>query len=175
MEIRITEDRYALGKSAAKHIAQVLRDVIAERGHARIVLSTGASQFDTLEALTGDLPLETTVLPCPGTVTLAEYTVTCAPAEEIINNRNTFTILPVGGILLRARASGDAIRLSGGSKTLKKLFIDRKIPASARSRIPVLADENGVLAVFGIGTNLDRAATALPAVQIHIEKKVIGG
>lgn len=52
MEIRIAQDRYALGKSAAKHIAQVLRDVIAERGHARIVLSTGASQFDTLEALT---------------------------------------------------------------------------------------------------------------------------
>ena len=52
MEIRITEDRYALGKSAAKHIAQVLRDVIAENGHARMVLSTGASQFDTLEALT---------------------------------------------------------------------------------------------------------------------------
>ena len=52
MEIRIAQDRYALGKSAAKHIAQVLRDVIAERGHARMVLSTGASQFDTLEALT---------------------------------------------------------------------------------------------------------------------------
>ena len=52
MEIRITADRYALGKSAARHIAAVLREVIAEKGHARIVLSTGASQFDTLEALT---------------------------------------------------------------------------------------------------------------------------
>ena len=52
MEIRIANDRYALGKSAAKHIAAVLRDIIAEKGHARIVLSTGASQFDTLDALT---------------------------------------------------------------------------------------------------------------------------
>ena len=52
MEIRITKDRYELGKSAAKHVAGVLRDVIAEKGSARIVLSTGASQFDTLEALT---------------------------------------------------------------------------------------------------------------------------
>ena len=51
MEIRIAEDRYALGASAAAHIAGVLREVIAEKGHARIVLSTGASQFDTLEAL----------------------------------------------------------------------------------------------------------------------------
>ena len=32
MEIRIAEDRYALGKSAAHHIAQVLREVIAEQG-----------------------------------------------------------------------------------------------------------------------------------------------
>ncbi len=52
MEIRIAKDRYALGESAAKHVAGILREVIAEKGSARIVLSTGASQFDTLEALT---------------------------------------------------------------------------------------------------------------------------
>ena len=52
MEIRIAKDRYALGESAAKHVAGVLRDVINEKGSVRIVLSTGASQFDTLEALT---------------------------------------------------------------------------------------------------------------------------
>ena len=51
MEIRICKDSEALGKSAAKYIAQILRDVIAEKGSARIVLSTGASQFDTLKAL----------------------------------------------------------------------------------------------------------------------------
>ena len=52
MEIRIAKDRYALGESAAKHISCVLREVIERKGSARIVLSTGASQFDTLEALT---------------------------------------------------------------------------------------------------------------------------
>ena len=52
MEIRIAENRYALGQSAAKHVAQILRETIAEKGKARMVLSTGASQFDTLEALT---------------------------------------------------------------------------------------------------------------------------
>ena len=52
MEIRICKDSKALGKSAAAHVAQVLRDCIAEQGYARIVLSTGASQFDTLDALT---------------------------------------------------------------------------------------------------------------------------
>lgn len=52
MEIRICKDRYELGKSAAKHVANELKKCIAENGSARIVLSTGASQFDTIEALT---------------------------------------------------------------------------------------------------------------------------
>ena len=52
MEIRICNSSRELGISAARHVAQVLREVIAEKGSARIVLSTGASQFDTIEALT---------------------------------------------------------------------------------------------------------------------------
>lgn len=51
MEIRICKDRVALGKSAAAHVAQVLRQCIEELGYARIALSTGASQFDTISAL----------------------------------------------------------------------------------------------------------------------------
>ena len=51
MEIRICKDSEALGKSAAQYTAQVLREAIEEKGSARIVLSTGASQFDTLKAL----------------------------------------------------------------------------------------------------------------------------
>ncbi len=51
MEIRICKNPEELGKSAAKETAQILRDVIAEKGSARIALSTGASQFDTIKAL----------------------------------------------------------------------------------------------------------------------------
>ena len=51
MEIRICKDSKSLGKSAAAHVAQVLKQCIAEQGCARIVLSTGASQFDTISAL----------------------------------------------------------------------------------------------------------------------------
>lgn len=51
MEIRICESKEALGKSAAKYVAEVLREVIAKKGSARIALSTGASQFDTLSSL----------------------------------------------------------------------------------------------------------------------------
>ena len=51
MEIRICKDPDALGKSAAKFVAEALREIINEKGSARIALSTGASQFDTLKHL----------------------------------------------------------------------------------------------------------------------------
>ena len=51
MEIRICKDSKELGGSAARHVAQILRECIRDKGYARIVLSTGASQFDTLSAL----------------------------------------------------------------------------------------------------------------------------
>ncbi len=51
MEIRICKDSVELGKSAAKETALALKTAIAEKGSARIVLSTGKSQFDTLKAL----------------------------------------------------------------------------------------------------------------------------
>ena len=51
MEIRICKDRYELGKSAAAYTAALINQTIEEKGSARIALSTGASQFDTLAAL----------------------------------------------------------------------------------------------------------------------------
>ena len=51
MEIRICENSEALGKSAAEYVGKVLRECIEEKGGARILLSTGASQFDTIKAL----------------------------------------------------------------------------------------------------------------------------
>ena len=51
MEIRICKDSEALGKSAAEYVGKVLRECIAEKGNARLLLSTGASQFDTIKAL----------------------------------------------------------------------------------------------------------------------------
>ena len=51
MEIRICENPAALGASAAEYTAKILNDAIAKKGNARIVLSTGASQFDTIANL----------------------------------------------------------------------------------------------------------------------------
>ena len=51
MEIYVGKDSKELGEKAAQHVGRVLRECIQEKGEARIVLSTGASQLDTLEAL----------------------------------------------------------------------------------------------------------------------------
>ncbi len=74
-------------------------------------------------------------------------------------------------LTVRPRLPGDAMRLPGGRKTLKKLLIDRKVPAARRALVPVLADASGVLAVFGLGQNLDRTAIeGEPALLFDIEK-----
>ena len=58
-----------------------------------------------------------------------------------------------GKIAVRPRREGDFIKLKGhsGTKTLKKLFIEKKIPVRKRAFIPVISDDEGVLGVYGIG------------------------
>ena len=60
-----------------------------------------------------------------------------------------------GKILVRPRKTGDTLKSSprGCRKTLKKLFIEKKIPLSERELIFVAADDNGVLCVEGLGTD----------------------
>lgn len=50
-----------------------------------------------------------------------------------------------GGITVRNRQPGDKIKLKGGTKKIKDLFIDLKIPREERNRVPILADEEGVI------------------------------
>lgn len=52
MRIETYGDRQAMSHAAAAHAAAVLRSAIEERGAARIIAATGASQFDFLAALT---------------------------------------------------------------------------------------------------------------------------
>lgn len=51
MKIVVSKDAAALGANAAEYIAALIKNAIAAHGEARIILSTGASQFTTLSAL----------------------------------------------------------------------------------------------------------------------------
>ena len=74
-----------------------------------------------------------------------------------------------GPVLLRPRLPGDRLSRPGGTKTLKALFIDRKIPAGERDRVPVLADDWGILGVYSIGPDQSRyAMEGEPALSIVI-------
>lgn len=63
-----------------------------------------------------------------------------------------------GAICVRPRQTGDILRLPGGGRSLKRLMIDRKIPAARRGLVPVAADGQGILAVYGLGADSARAA-----------------
>lgn len=129
-------------------------------------------QYDRLTRICREVALPETELCCPGVTEIqaAGLRVSCEPALTIENTRDVFTVHPDGQLVLRSRQAGDTMRFPGGTKSLKKRFADEKIPAAQRMLIPVISDEAGVLAVYGMGTNLDRRASELPAVRIRVEK-----
>lgn len=155
------------------HIAQAEALVFSESPSASAAFPGGVTlsrQYGHLTANPTGEAFTPVTLTCPGSAEAAGIRITCEPAGELAQSENLLTVCPSGKISIRPRQTGDKIRLSGGSKSLKKLFIDRKIPAADRERIPVVCDETGILGVYSIGVNLDRAAQILPAVTIRFER-----
>ncbi|WP_382393883.1 tRNA lysidine(34) synthetase TilS [Lentibacillus juripiscarius] len=76
---------------------------------------------------------------------------------------------------IRTRQAGDRMRWSGlnGSKKLKDIFIDAKIPLNERDTWPVLADNNGnVLWLAGLKKGLPPGQTEEgPFIQLTCEKR----
>ena len=52
MLVKVFNNKVALGLAAAEHAATTIRRAIDERGRSRIVVATGASQFEFLDGLT---------------------------------------------------------------------------------------------------------------------------
>lgn len=84
--------------------------------------------------------------------------------ENIKNIKNVNTLLLknlldydkiTGKPVLRTRLPQDKIRLAnrGVTKTLKKIFTEQKVPENLRDVLPVLADDSGVIWVYGIGVS----------------------
>lgn len=51
MKVKVFDSKRELGEAAARDAAEIIRAAVAERGEARVVAATGASQFDFLDAL----------------------------------------------------------------------------------------------------------------------------
>lgn len=52
-----------------------------------------------------------------------------------------------GPLIARRRRGGDGIRCGGMTKSVKKLFCEKKISPELRDRIPILCDRDGIVAV----------------------------
>jgi glucosamine-6-phosphate deaminase len=58
MIIRVFQDKRSLASAAAEQAAGHIRNAISEKGSARIIAATGASQFEFLDALTAAADIE---------------------------------------------------------------------------------------------------------------------
>ena len=125
-------------------------------------------QYDRLVRLECAPELPETRLSVPGETCIGGKRFVSEYATDLEERPGSVLVCPAGVLTVRSRRSGDTMRLPGGTRSLKKMYIDRKIPASQRAAVPVLADDRGVLAVFGIGTDIRFHPDSLPAVRITL-------
>ena len=151
-------------------------DLSAERSEALLELCSGASAA-ALDlpggriwlrngVLTRKAPEEAEPLPvreiCPGRrLSLPEAgleleCLRCEAGEEIQTSFNIFsfsTARVCGKLTVASRSPGEKLVLRGrkGTRSVKKLMTEAKIPRERRSAVPVIRDEAGVLAVWGLG------------------------
>lgn len=102
-----------------------------------------------------------------------EIRVTWRPAgEDAPSNASAEAFAVAAGdypLLLRGRLPGDRVRTPAGSRTLKRLFTDRRVPLSSRARTPVLADARGrVLWVPGVARGAPPPAPGEPGLTLEI-------
>ncbi|MBO5211303.1 MAG: tRNA lysidine(34) synthetase TilS [Clostridia bacterium] len=78
---------------------------------------------------------------------------------EKINNLLSINLIDcdkiIGKPIIRTRKERDSIRLKnrGCTKTLNKLFTENKVDIAIRDSIPVIADDEGVIWVYGMGVS----------------------
>ena len=56
-----------------------------------------------------------------------------------------------GMLFARNRIAGDRILMGGMHKSVKKLLGEKKIPLALRRRLPVLCDDEGIVAIPLVG------------------------
>jgi tRNA(Ile)-lysidine synthase len=131
--------------------------------HGRLVLSHGE----------GPPEIPVLELPIPGSATFEEAEL--AITAELLPREKLQTAPEEAGedvaffdwdavrppLLVRPRKEGDRLLPFGmdGTKTLKALFIDSKIPFSLRSAVPLLCDRNAILWVVGMRRSAEAVVT----------------
>ena len=141
---------------SAEHIAQAERVVLSDNPSAAVTLGglTLRRSYDRLCADRQRIVLPERPLPRAGITPLPELGLAVKTAAA--DGPGEWTVCPEGEMVVRSRREGDQLTTRGGTKSLKKRFIDRKIPQWDRLAVPVIADNRGVLAVYGFGADENR-------------------
>ena len=158
---------FAGGELQRQHRQDILK--LCEGGNGELWLPglRIRRSYDRLYIPQGEnIPLPDMEISGEGEFFRGNYKITAAffpRGREIQDSFNTFSFSSgkiCGKLFLTSRREGDSIRFAHreGTRKLRRLFIDAKIPAEERDTVPVLRDEAGVLAVYGFG----RSERAMP-------------
>lgn len=159
--VRLLET-FGVFEPSRSHIGLVRGLVYSANPSARVSLPGGVvveRNYDQLRLAPNVCMMEPVVLRCPGTTQYGDILIHCRPGTMHKPEFARFVVSTEGPIVVRPRMTGDKMKLQGGTKSLKRIFSDKKIPASERCMVPVLSDDKGVLGVYGIGANLDRVVS----------------
>ena len=157
---RIAEPSSSLEQIHVESILQLCKKAIP---HSRLSLPSGINAVIENSELKLDNISQTEKFepqPFDMTASLGENPISQINAEIVIGNTQSqiniykksiqFAIdsAKIEGILkLRSRREGDRILIGGMHKSLKKLMCEKKIPLDERYRLPVIYDDDGIVAV----------------------------
>ncbi len=98
-------------------------------------------------------------LPMPGEITVGRYHISgqeCRYLGEVQGPYHFFLDGRCGEMIVRGRRTGDELCRPGRKrKTLKKLFIDEKIPLQNRDALPIFEYSDRIAAVAGLGPDME--------------------
>lgn len=74
-----------------------------------------------------------------------------------------------GKLIVRSVKDGDKMRMPGGTKSVSRVMREKGIWVEDRGAFPVICDNNGVVAVIGVGINMDyKVEVGKPAYMFSI-------
>jgi len=130
-------------------------DLVARRQYEHVIIAPAEAKAALAGAGTPDFEIALGVpgeAPLPGGARitarpldefdLAEFTRSKTPAEEVIDADAV-----IGGLAVRFPRGGDRFRPLGapGVRKLQDFFTDAKVPRRARSRTPLVTDDDGIV------------------------------
>ena len=101
-------------------------------------------------------PMEPIHLPLPGEIRVGDLQVVCGAERYIGQPQGPLEFYlsqeAVSSLTVRPRQTGDRLTLLGRpGKSIKKWFVDEKVPRHLRNQVPVFAQNGVVAAVAGLG------------------------